>query len=144
MTLSSDSEDDLPPLSQRIGVTKPAVSSKDHVNGGIVEQVLGRREGKGRYDDNLSMECRVISDEVPSKQHVTGPAALSKDSAPDNTTTTAAMVIAHNDAVSMPTASKDDHMTATNNKHDVITINDDLPTISNQIKAPVSSNFTDK
>ena len=115
--LSSDSEDELPSLSQRIGLTKALGSCKGPTNGGLSsEQAVDRGDKKHKV---LSMECRFISNEVPSCVTEQGELnALCKHSNLNSATavtTAAVMVMPHNDAVSMPIE---------HTECDVITIND--------------------
>ena len=125
MTLSSDSEDELPSLSQRIGLTKAVGSCKWPTNGGLPSEQAVDRGGK-EHKVSSSMECRFISNEVPSSTScVTGQGELnalckrSNLNSATTVTTAAVMVMAHNNAVSMPIE---------HTECDVITINDNSPT----------------
>ena len=152
VTLSSDSEDELPSLSQRIGLTKTAGGhSKDcPVNGGVAEQAMSRGEKKHGDDKGsplLTMECRVISNEVPSASCLTRPPAVSRLSNPNiATSTTAIMATAHNETVSMPMGPTNGRSMGINSNCNIITIHDDddPPTCTSQQSqnSPVASNLT--
>ena len=124
MTLSSDSEDELPSLSQRIGLTKALGSCKGPTSGGLSsEQAVDRGYKKHKVS---SMECRFISNEVfSSTSCVAGQGelnALCKHSnlnSATTVTTAAVMVMPHNNTVSM---------LMEHTECDVITINDNSPT----------------
>ena len=148
VTLSSDSEDELPSLSQRIGLTKTAAgSSKDcPVNGGIVEQAMDRGEKKQRDDRGpplLTTKCRIISDEIPSASCLTRTATMSRISG--HNSATAVMATAHNGTISMPTGpTYGDLIVGTSN---IITIDDYDSSTSYSQKSqdsPVSSSLTNQ
>lgn len=140
VTLSSDSEDDLPSLSQRIGLTRTVCSStKDPV-----EQGVHRSEGKLGDDKGLSaMECIVIRSEVPSASPTTGQADFNKHPRPNDTATTSITMTAHDDTISMPTAPTNSQAMETNNKYEVVTIGDDnSPSTMDQL--PPASTLTNR
>lgn len=150
VTLSSDSEDELPPLSQRICLTKSAVGcSKDFpVNGGEAEQAMGRGEKK-QWDDEglplLTVECR---DEVPSESCLTGPPTVNRFSSSDSTSDV--MATTHNETVSMLMGHTNSQSvgTSSNSDIDIITIHDDdSPTTSTSQQSqnsPITSSLTNK
>ena len=147
VTLSSDSEDELPSLSQRIGLTKTAAgSSKDcPVNGGMVEQAMDRgekKQGDDRGPPLLTTKCRIISDEVPSASCLTRPPTVSRISG--HNSATAVMATAHNGTISMPTGPTNGDLIGTSN---IITIDDDDSSTSYSQKSqdsPVSSSLTNQ
>ena len=145
VTLSSDSEDELPSLSQRIGFTKTASgSSKDFsVNGDRTKQATGRGEKKQWDDEGLTVECR---DEVPSESCSTGLPTVNKFSTCNNAS--GVMATIHNETVSMPMGHTNGQSVRTNSDCDIITIHDDdIPTTSasqQSQNSPIASNLTNK
>ena len=140
MTLSSDSEDELPSLSQRIGFTMTASgSSKDF----SVKQAAGRGEKKQWDDEGLTVECR---DEVPSELCLTGLPTVNKFSTCNNAS--GVMATIHNETVSMPMGHTNGQSVGTNSDCDIITIHDDdIPTTSasqQSQNSPVTSSLTNK
>lgn len=128
MMLSSDSEDDLPSLSQRIGFSKTVGSSKEPINGEVTV-ALGRVISYMGLP-LLVMECGVTNSEVLSVSNMT---TSHRHLNPNNSASDAAiMVTAHDDDdVSVATEPKNGHTTTTNNC-DIITITSSLLTTKDQ------------
>lgn len=131
--LSSDSEDELPSLSQRIGLSKTTESSKEPINS---EETVCRGKNKWPYKGSpllLVKEYGVTCTEVPSVSsttvQITSHRYLNPNSAP--ATTAALIVTACDDAVSTAAEPTRSHTTGTNNC-DIITINDSSLTTKDQ------------
>ena len=128
--LSSDSEDELPSLSQRIGLSK-GTNNPVNINGSVIEKAVVQAERK--LSDGKAMEHGVASDEISTASNMTSATALlNKQSI---SITTAVIVTAHDDTVSMSTAPTVSHKIGAN-KDEVVTIDDDNsspPTMDHQL-----------
>ena len=145
VTLSSDSEDELPSLSQRIGLTKTTAGSSNDcpVNGGMVEKIMGRGEKKQGDDKDLSSST---SYEVPSESRLTRPPNVNRFSSSNSAS--GVMATAHSETVSMLMGHTNGQSVGTNSNCDIITIHDDDPPTTSESQqsqnSPVTSSLTNK
>ena len=148
VTLSSDSEDELPSLSQRISLTRNTSSFKTcPVNGGVVKQAVGKGKEK-QGSSSSSIEYSIVGDEVASASCVIRQPAVSKSYSSDNPirSTADVMTTVHDDVSMLTRPTKGQTIGPSSNCNIISIHDDDPPTSLSQLSqsSPVALSSTNK